>query len=94
MQMRRCRAARSRSPWFVGTSRVYVILREYCAPSEIYYRTIGETIVRQHAIASGKAAAIHNIKRIHCYFSSAGVIGIPVHVDSRLHCTDVAIHSS
>src|SRR5487761_513535 len=35
-------------------------------------------------------SAIHKIKRNHCYFSSAGVSGMTVQVDSRLHCTDVA----
>ena len=62
--------------------------------AKIFHRDIRDAIARSSAIAGGEAAAIHNIKWIHCYFFSSGVIGIPVQIDSRLHCTDLAtIHS-
>lgn len=88
----RC-VARARSARIIGTSHACAILRDCLVLQRKFYRDGRDARAPRHAIPSGKAAAIHNIKRIHCYFFSAGVIGIPVHVDSRLHCTDVAIHS-
>ena len=49
--------------------------------AKIFHRDIRDAIARSSAIAGGEAAAIHNIKWIHCYFFSAGVIGIPVQIE-------------
>jgi hypothetical protein len=46
-----------------------------------------------HAVAPRAAAAMHKIKRNDCYFFATGVMRIAVQIDSRLHCSNVAIHS-
>jgi hypothetical protein len=48
---------------------------------------------RACAAGCGNRASIHKIKQKPCYFSLAGVMRMTVQIDSRLHCTDVAIHS-
>jgi hypothetical protein len=44
------------------------------------------------AVAPSAAAAIHKIKRNDCSFFATGVMRIAVQIDSRLHCSNVAIH--
>jgi len=45
-----------------------------------------------YAVAPNAAAAIHKIKRNDCSFFATGVMRIAVQLDSRLHCSNVAIH--
>lgn len=57
----------------------------------LLYRRCGDCYAC--ATACGNRASIHKIKGKPCYFFFCGVMRMTVQIDSRLHCTDVAIHS-
>jgi hypothetical protein len=75
--------------------------RHFCAISDFPQQILSSKIFAPehwrgeraaHAVAPSAATAIHKIKRDDCSFFATGVMRIAVQIDSRLHCSNVAIH--
>jgi hypothetical protein len=85
--------ARKENPQFIGISAACAKLTANARATknllEADFTECRPALMRQRR----GAALTHKIKWSHCYFFPAVVIRMTVHVDSRLHCTDVAIHS-